>query len=191
MLSLQAHLSACSQTWTSWRSPLAAPQRGWSAPGPLCAGWWLASMSALPQWLLLPSGTCLTVCWVLICPRMGTALSHGTNSRTTPSAANGRASRSASVQCIILMARLRSTRYITLCSALYTPCGYMSLLFSYQQGMCDMSNSQCQLLRALQSRGETWPTALDESHDPCQSRRQPLACCGNQSYWSCSYCTSP
>ena len=192
---MQAHLAAwCLQTWTLWISPLAAPQRGWSAPGPSCAGWWLASTSALPQWLLLPSGICLTMCWVLICPRMGTALSHGTNSHTTPSAANGRASRSVSVQCIILIVRFPSTVRITLCSVLHIPCGYMSLLFLYQQCMCDVLNSQCPGSRALQFWDEDCTTAVDVTANLmilASHAGSLFACCGNQSYWFCSYCTSP
>ncbi len=58
------------------------------------------------------------------------------------------------------MASLPSTVYITLCSALHTPCGYMSLLCAYQQHMCDLSNSQCPGLRALQSWDAECPTAL-------------------------------
>jgi len=41
------------------------------------------------------------------------------------------------------MASLPSTIYVTLCSALYTPFGYMPLLFPYHLRICDVSNCQC------------------------------------------------
>jgi len=100
---------------------------------------------------------------------------------------------SLSVQCIMHMASLPITVYITLCTVLYTPCGYMSLLFSYQR-MCDMPNSQCPVLRALQSCNDDWPTALDVDASLiilASHAGSLFACGGNQSCWSCSCCTSP